>query len=243
MSALEEHLNRQADKSRDFFWNRLRWGLVAEYLPDGETCELVDVGAGPGFLGDFLRERRPAIAYRYVEPIEALESDLEARFGAVANLRQSDSYGAARYVTLLDVLEHQKDDRVFLDELAAKMAPGATLLLTVPALPSLWSEWDLALGHYRRYTKATMESCIAELPLEAEELGYLFPELLPLGWLRRMRRPAGGGEEPASTSAAEFPDLAPALNRGLYRLGRVSMRGRRHWPAGTSLFARLRRSS
>lgn len=232
---LESHLSRQVERSRDFFWNRLRWELILSRLPEAEA-ELVDVGAGPGFLGDLLGRRRPQIEYRYVEPIEGLERRLCERFGAAANRRDRDFYGAG-YVTLMDVLEHQEDDREFIEQLATKMAPGATLLLTVPAMPWLWSRWDDLLGHHRRYTKASLRAVVAPLPFEVIEQAYLFPELIPPGLLRRLSmKGAQSGD-----GAAEFPDLRPALNESLYRLGCASMAMRRLWPAGTSLFAALRR--
>jgi hypothetical protein len=237
---LEAHLERQMERSKGFFWNRLRWDLVTSFLPSDQNGELVDVGAGPGFLGDFLATRLPQLQYRYIEPLEGLEKSLESRFGAAANLRDRDSFGAAGYVTLLDVLEHQEDDRGFLEELAGKMPPSSLLLMTVPAMPSLWSDWDVVLGHYRRYTKESMREVVADLPLEIEEVSYIFPELLPLGFLRRVRRSAGSGGAEAS---AEFPDLPGWLNESLYRLGRQTIARRRHWPAGTSLFATLRRSA
>ncbi|HWM54465.1 MAG TPA: methyltransferase domain-containing protein [Solirubrobacterales bacterium] len=240
MSTLEEHLNRQAERSRNFFWNRIRWDLVCSRLPATEPAELVDVGAGPGFLGDLLATGFPNISYRYIEPLEGLEETLEARFGSEANLRESETFGEAGFVTLLDVLEHQEDDGLFLRELAAKMAPGSTLILTVPAMPSLWSEWDIVLGHFRRYRKETLLSAVGDSPLEVVELSYLFPELLPLGWLRRARR--GTAAEGSNGADAEFPDLPGWVNGGLYKLGRGSMRMRRRWPAGTSLLAVMRRT-
>lgn len=236
-NTLESHLERQRTRSQGFFWNRLRWELVASRLPEGEAAGLVDVGAGPGFLGDFLEQRFPLLQYRYIEPLEGLEADLEARFGAEANLRQSESFEGSRYVTLLDVLEHQEDDRGFMRELSEKMPPGALLLLTVPAMPSLWSDWDVLLGHYRRYTKDSLGEVVADLPFEIEEVSYLFPELLPMGWIRRLRRSAG------DSSGTEFPDLPRWLNETLYRIGKPSLAQRRRWPAGTSVFAALRRSA
>lgn len=236
MDALEQHLSRQAERSQDFFWNRLRWELVSENL--GSDCRrVVDVGAGPGFLGDFLRGRRPEMDYWFVEPIEGLESQLLERFGADAN-RRDDDFSGASHVTLMDVLEHQEDDRAFMAELAGKMDPGATLLLTVPAMPSLWSAWDTMLGHYRRYTKATLRGALDTLPLQIEEQSYIFPELIPLAAIRRARL----RDAPEEVGGAEFPQLAKPLNETFYRFGKVSMRLRRHWPAGTSLFARLRRT-
>src|SRR4051812_4726775 len=175
MDPLEQHLARQAERSQDFFWNRLRWELVNEGL--GSDCKrVVDVGAGPGFLGDFLRVRRPEAEYWFVEPIEALQQRLVAKFGADANRWERDFSGAS-HVTLMDVLEHQEDDRAFLTDLAARMDPGAVLLLTVPAMPWLWSAWDTMLGHYRRYTKAALREAVGPLPLQIEEESYIFPEL------------------------------------------------------------------
>jgi hypothetical protein len=228
------------ERSRDFFWNRVRWELISSHLPAG-GAELVDVGAGPGFLGDFLRERHPGIDYRYVEPIDGLERQLEERFGADSNLRDAD-FGEASYVTLMDVLEHQEDGQAFMGELAAKMGSGATMLLTVPAMPWLWSDWDVMLGHYRRYTKHALLETVASLPLEVVEQSYLFPELIPLAWVRSLKMRGGSGSDDGDPADAEFPQLSRPVNETLYRLGSASASMRRIWPAGTSLFAILRRS-
>jgi SAM-dependent methyltransferase len=239
VNALESHLQKQAEKSRNFFWNRLRWELISARLPD-RPAELVDVGAGPGFLGDFLRQYHPQIQYRFVEALEGLEQQLTERFGAESNRRDRD-FGEADFVTLMDVLEHQRDDHAFMAELAAKMRPGSTLLLTVPALPSLWSDWDEMLGHFRRYTKASLRGTVDALPFDVVEVNYLFPELVPLGWVRRLRlRGNGQGGEAEN---AEFPDLPPVLNETLYKVGKGTVAWRRFSPVGSSLFAVLRRSA
>lgn len=235
---LEEHLNRQLERSSGFFWNRVRWELVESQFPSG-PFDLVDVGAGPGFLGDYLAEHHPAARYGFVEPIAGLERSLVERFGADANRGDGD-YGGASVVTMLDVLEHIEDDRGFLVDLAAKMDPGATLLLTVPALPSLWSNWDVLLGHHRRYTKASLASAVELTDFEIIERSYLFPELIPLGWWRRFRERAGAVD---AGDDAEFPDLPDPLNEVLYSFASATKATRRLWPAGTSLFAVLRRSS
>jgi hypothetical protein len=235
MDGLERHLAHQLDHGREFFWHRLRWAVVSQYLPD-ESFKLVDVGAGVGLIGEFLRDRRPAAMYRFVEPIPFLEEHLEQRYGAAANARDDALYEGVPVVTLLDVLEHQEDDHAFMSELAGRLDRGATLLVTVPAGPSLWSEWDVALGHYRRYDRNSFRRAVAGLPLEIVELDYLFPELVPFALLRKlaMRRRRPGGE-------VEFPELPRPANELLYRIGSASLRMRRSWPLGTSLLAVLRR--
>lgn len=232
--ALEAHLRRQIEHSQRFFWHRLRWRVVRNYLPEGSQFELVDVGAGAGLLGTFLARDRPQATYRFVEPIDSLRRFLCERYGKAADAGDDADYFSAACVTLLDVLEHQQDDHAFLSALVEKMPPGSTLLLTVPALPSLWSQWDIALGHFRRYDKATLVACAAGLPLTVHETSFLFPEMVPLGMLRKRRKrtplPDGLDDD------AEFPDLPGFANDMLYSLGTASTSLRRRWRTGTSLF-------
>jgi hypothetical protein len=237
VDALEHHLVHQIEHGREFFWHRLRWDVVSRYLPDG-SFTLVDVGAGVGLIGEFLRERRPAATYRFVEPIPFLEEQLEQRYGPAANAKDDSRYEGAAVVTLLDVLEHQEDDRAFMRELVGRLDRGATLLVTVPAGGYLWSGWDVALGHHRRYDRGSFRRAIEGLPVKVVELDYLFPELVPLAVVRKLRM---GRPRPDRVDVrAEFPVLPRVGNELLYRIGSASLRLRRLWPAGTSLLAVLR---
>jgi 2-polyprenyl-3-methyl-5-hydroxy-6-metoxy-1,4-benzoquinol methylase len=75
-------------------------------------------------------------------------------------------------VTVLDVLKHQSDDREFMRTVVEKMNPGAVLLVTVPALHWLWSRWDSALGHFRRYHRDDLMACLDGLPLSVDETTF-----------------------------------------------------------------------
>jgi SAM-dependent methyltransferase len=240
MHGLEAHLQRQIERSRNLFWHRLRWRVVSEYLPRDESSQVVDVGAGAGLLGSFLARYRPRWRYRFVEPIDSLERYLENRHGVEANVRELDSYEGVGYITLLDVLEHQEDDRRFLKELLARIEPGATLIITVPAMRSLWSGWDVGLGHYRRYDKRGLRRCLEDLPAKILETSYLFPELVPAAFVRKLTRRASTGCGPALEAIA-FPDLPRWLNNALYGIGLASLHLRNWWPFGTSLLAVVRR--
>lgn len=231
VDALESHLHRQLDQSRDFFWQRVRWRAVRGFLPAGTPFTFVDIGAGIGLAGHYLREDRPQAQYRFVEPLESLVTHLTAEFGPEANLNDATVYAGARYLALLDVLEHQEDDFAFMAELAAKMESGATIVITVPALPALWSGWDTALGHFRRYKRGTLRAPLEAAGLRVQELSYLFPEMLPAGFLRRRQRAADVDQ------SAEFPDLPPLVNKALIGVGSATLAARKLWPAGTSVIA------
>ena len=231
--ALEAHLYRQIEHSSQFFWQRLRWSVVRGYLPSGRF-ELVDVGAGAGLLGSFLSRDCPQSTYRFVEPITSLREFLRTRYGVRADLADAPAFGNADFVALLDVLEHQSNDRAFMQELVAKMRRGSMLLLTVPAMPRLWSQWDVALGHFRRYEKSTLLDCLEGLPLRVDEISFLFPEMVPLARLRQRKRTIKPSD--SSCEDAEFPDLPKLANDLLYGFGCASLALRRRWRAGTSLF-------
>ena len=231
--ALEAHLRRQIEHSSRFFWHRLRWRAIRPYLPESMPFDLVDVGAGAGLLGKFLERDRPKATYRFVEPIDSLRRFLRESYGDQADAGDEPDYGSAEFVALLDVLEHQRDDKAFLAELVSKMSPGSTLLLTVPALASLWSRWDVALGHFRRYDKPSLSAVVEGLPLIVRETSFLFPEMVPLGKLRTLKK--RGDPADSAGEDAEFPDLPGLANDVLYGLGTVSLLFRRRWPIGTSL--------
>ena len=55
-------------------------------------------------------------------------------------------------VVLLDVLEHLANPVQVLRNAKNVLRPGGAVVLTVPAYPWLYGDWDKRLGHYRRYT-------------------------------------------------------------------------------------------
>lgn len=233
MASLEHHLQHQLEHAQSFFWHRLRWHVVGQYLPADRPLVLVDVGAGTGLLGEFLEDARPNVTYRFIEPIDSLNARLQERFGPAANARTVEEVDTADVVSVLDVIEHQEDDRAFVSAIVGHMRPGALLLLSVPALPWLWSKWDAALGHHRRYDKRTFRALLDPNAVEVQELSYLFPEMVVPALVRKRRDRAAD---------AELPELPPTVNAAFYGIGRATLALRRIMPIGTSLFAAARKT-
>jgi hypothetical protein len=232
MEALEEHLRAQSEDAVDFFWHRLRAEAVSQRLPSG-PIKLLDVGAGAGAFGEHLRRHLPRVEYHFVEPLGSLEALLSQRFGPNRNAAFLPDYRSFDVLVLLDVLEHQKEDRRFCEELLGKMRPGARLIVTVPAMQWLWSAWDAALGHVQRYTKGRLRQAFQGLDVRWVECSYLFPEMVPLALARKVRL---RGASLQNADEAHFPQLPPVVNGALYGLGRASLALHRLTPLGTSVF-------
>lgn len=99
-------------------------------------------------------------------------------------------------VVLLDVLEHLGREDEMLRRARAWLQPGGRLIIKVPAGQWMHSSMDKAIGHYRRYDRASIESLFDRAGFDIEHLEY-FNSVAMFGWwlngkvLKRSTPPAG----------------------------------------------------
>ncbi len=154
-------------------------------------------------------------------------------------------------IGLFDVLEHLPDDTQALRDLHAMLALGGALLLTVPVYPSLWSYFDEASHHYRRYRITELESKLTRIGYRIEYLTPYMASIFPFVWLRRRlapiirRHPAGDADRTHDLAVGDLR-IAPVVNGLLTFLLAQEARAiarRRRLPIGTSLVAVARKDS
>lgn len=154
-------------------------------------------------------------------------------------------------VGLFDVLEHLPDDMQVLRDLHAMLASGGTLLLTVPAHPSLWSYFDEASRHCRRYKLTELESKLIRAGYQIEFITPYMASIFPLVWLGRRlalltdRRPSDDTERAHDLSCNELR-VVPVFNELLAWLLAQEARaiGRcLRLPIGTSLLVVARKDA
>jgi SAM-dependent methyltransferase len=95
----------------------------------------------------------------------------------------ADSFDLA---VCLDVIEHLEDDLGALRELRRVVAPGGSLLVTVPAYQWLWSGHDEINHHHRRYTRSSLQRIAEEAGWEQVRTTYFNSLLLPVAILLRV---------------------------------------------------------
>lgn len=93
--------------------------------------------------------------------------------------------GAYEAILALDVIEHLDDDRSAVRRLGQLAIPGGVVVVSVPALPELFSEFDAIQGHRRRYLPDTLARAFQDSGLVVEEIFWWGAWLVPL--LRRQR--------------------------------------------------------
>lgn len=148
-------------------------------------------------------------------------------------------------IGLFDVLEHIPDDIEILRHLHSLLVPGGTLLLTVPAHPSLWSYFDEASHHCRRYKPAELENKLIRTGYRVEYLSQYMVSIFPLVWLGRRLQPLfkrSSVKDSDRMHALSATDLRiiPVINKLLAFLLTQEIHliaRRRRLPMGTSLIA------
>ena len=69
-----------------------------------------------------------------------------------------DLMGKFKTIFVCDVLEHIEDDKSEIKLAANLLSKEGRLVVLAPAFQFLFSEWDRALGHYRRYNAEMLKS-------------------------------------------------------------------------------------
>jgi SAM-dependent methyltransferase len=137
--------------------------LVEQMLPFlGE--HIVEVGAGRGTFAQKLLQRHTPKTFRLIEPDQRnVESarDLLAEQPGTAKLYVHHGFSTMFWgelepkpdtIIYVNVLEHVADDVAEIKDAMRALSPGGHIIAFSPAMPVLYSGFDHALGHYRRYT-------------------------------------------------------------------------------------------
>jgi SAM-dependent methyltransferase len=142
-------------------WKRYLAAEIAPFL----GRRVLEVGAGIGATTLALA-RDPSATWLCLEPDPRLAATLGERiargelppFCAAMCGALADLPGPAQYDTILyvDVLEHIEDDVAEMRTAALRLAPGGHLVVLSPAHAWLYSPFDEAVGHHRRYTRRTL---------------------------------------------------------------------------------------
>lgn len=99
----------------------------------------------------------------------ALPACCAVEVGTVSDLPPAPAFDTVLY---LDVLEHIADDAAELARAAERVVPGGRVVVLSPAHPWLFSAFDEAVGHVRRYTRRTLQAA-APAGWTCERLDYL----------------------------------------------------------------------
>ncbi len=177
------------DKDRDIcfqleeksFWFNHRNGCIAEIVKKFPfKGAIYDIGGGNGYVA--LQLQNLGFEAVLIEPGAGGVENAKKR--GLKNLVCSSiedagfKKGSMDAIGIFDVLEHVEDDNGFLQRLNELLADPGRLYITVPAYKILWSNKDMAGGHFRRYSAKSLTKSLEKAGFRVEYATYLFSLLV-----------------------------------------------------------------
>jgi ubiquinone/menaquinone biosynthesis C-methylase UbiE len=158
---MEREYELQTHRAEDRHWwyrgrRRVLKGVI-EHLQVPAGARILDAGCGSG------RNMVDLAQFGAVSGIELSQTSAriakerhagEIIEGSITQMPFADE--SFEMAVCLDVIEHLEDDIGALKELRRVIAPGGSLLVTVPAYQWLWSSHDEINHHHRRYSTNTL---------------------------------------------------------------------------------------
>lgn len=211
-------------------YNAWIYSLIGPHL----GTRILEVGSGIGNMTVWMLEHAEMLIG--VEPNEHCWSTLQHRFLDKPNFhllrstleRLDDAemrLGRLDTIVCTNVLEHIRDDAEQLRRMRSWLVPGGRIVVVAPAGPQAAGRIDRALGHYRRYTLASMRQAMTAADFRVDLLEY--SNLLGLiGWWfnARIRRVV----KQSDSQIRVFDRLSPLL---------AAVEKRVKLPAGLSILA------
>lgn len=210
-----EEYARMRQFEDEYWWfvsrRRLALSLLQEFEPVGKV---LDVGCGTGAVLAEIQKNRDAWGLDFSEL--ALDFGRERGLlnlvhGNAESLPFADGEFSA--IVTLDTLEHVPDDVKAIAEIARVLEPGGAAIINVPAFRWLWGPHDVALMHFRRYTKNELADKLTAAGLEVQWASYgvffLFPVVVMIRVLDKLKK---------RDAEVDLPKVSPGFNRFLLKL-------------------------
>lgn len=187
------------------WWYKERRALLARELRRLPVPgRALDIGAAGGGNTRVLRAhgwQALALEYAPTAALMARERGIDVIRADARELPVKTS--SCDLVTAFDILEHIEEDHLAGAEIARVLRPGGTALIAVPCDMALWSAHDEAVGHVRRYDRASLTAVLDKAGFAIERMWSWNVLLRPVAAFRRRSSTGSDLEQvPAPVNAA-----------------------------------------
>jgi len=145
-------------------WKHYFSGFIIPYLKGN----VLEAGPGMGSTTPYLNVSKSITSWLLLEPDgqfcdtlkkaiadKKLPGNCSVQQGDIFSLNKKDFFDAVIYI---DVLEHIEEDSTEVNKAIALLKPHGYLIILSPAFQSLYSSFDKAIGHFRRYDKKSLKA-------------------------------------------------------------------------------------
>lgn len=125
-------------------------GNISEFLLSEHKVTLSDIN--PDYCHYLQNRFKGNVSLEGIMGIDLVDTEFDLKYAGITK-----KYGT---VVLLNVIEHIKEHDKALVNIQKLLSPGGRLIMLAPSYEALYCKIDKGLGHYRRYTKSTMQQLL-----------------------------------------------------------------------------------
>ena len=222
--------------STKHFWIRRRFEVLRQLAVqfDWPRLKLAEIGSGSGLVQRQFEDEFGAEIDGFDLNEVALRNSVGRRSRCLCyniHARAEQLREAYDVIVLFDVIEHIDDHQGFLDSALFHLKPGGSIIINVPALMPLFSVYDKAVGHLRRYAAEELIALVQACGLSTTSWTYWGRAMLPLLSIRQRRLAKLSND--ADILRGGFAPPGPLANAALLTLSRFERLPQHH--TGTSL--------
>jgi len=204
-------IERMSKFEENYWWfegrRKIIINLLEQHISHNSNLKILDVGCGTG--GTTTKLKQFGVVYGTDFSFSALKYSSKQ---GLKNLAKTIDYNLPfpsetfDVITILDALEHIKQDLKALLEIKRVLKKDGLILICVPAYQFLWSDHDVALSHYRRYNSKSLSRLLNQASLKTERLSYMITFLFPLLAIFRLLSKLKKPKENPEPTLVSFPD-------------------------------------
>lgn len=220
----------------DYWWYVARTDLLHAALSSyavGRTSVL-DIGSADGPSAGWLHDGTRRLASLDIDPRGLGANGV---CGSALSLPFADA--SFDLVSAFDVIEHCDPEEDALAEVSRVLQPGGTFLMAVPAYQWAWTDFDVANGHHRRYTKKRAVAALERAGFLVERATYGFTSVFPGFVAERLSRRLKDRKHTSALDVVSVPEVPRPLHHALLAATKVDealLRRRVDLPFGSSVF-------
>src|SRR3989338_3999780 len=211
----KEEYRKMYEFENTYWWHIGRRAIIdtilRRFAAQNKYKMVVDMGCGTGVNFDFLKKYGQHIIGTDNSSLALSYAKKHGYDKLILTNDNSSSFGdnTVGIVVLFDVLEHLLDDSGTVKKINRILEDGGLLVIGVPPYQFLWSEHDVALHHYRRYTAKQLRTMLHANGFAVQKLSYcisfLFPIIVAYRMGRRLLKALFGVRSKLNTSYVAMP--------------------------------------
>lgn len=223
-------------EGRTFWASKLVEAALKSSGQKSQDANYLDLGCGTGGFAKSLTQYHPFKNTVLVDG-DPKVLELAARYPGfqIQHLDFNTNFKlpiTASVMTCMDVIEHLPHDESFVKTIASQMPTNGNLIVSVPAYPSFYSEWDRQLGHFRRYTPTHLRTVLKNAGLDIQFLSPMWSFLAPAAPIRKMKAARYQETMEFEKVPAWANSMLVTLSKAEWAIAKVM-----RMPVGTSLIA------